>query len=70
MLKIESFLQFISNTEIIDGHGDSWDPYNHPIMDGEIPEEEFGVIIDTDGIARVQRMGFIGPSVRGFMTYE
>ena len=60
MLKFQSFLQFISNNEIIDGNGDSWNPYNHPIMDGEIPEEEFGVIIDTDGIARVQRMGFIG----------
>ena len=61
LLKISSryFLQFISDEEIIDEYGESWDPNEHPVMDAEILEPSYGVTIDIDGIARVQRLGQI-----------
>ena len=51
------FFQFISDDEIIDENGNEWDPYQHPMMDQEhLAYEAYGVTIDTEGVARVERL--------------
>ena len=55
--RIFLFFQFISDDEIIDENGNEWDPYKHPMMDQEhLAYEAYGVTIDTEGVARVERL--------------
>ena len=38
----------ISNDEVIDEYGNSWNPNEHPIQDKSIPYVSYGVAINTD----------------------
>ena len=47
----------IADDEAIDEFGNSWNPSDHPRRDEKIGRDPYGVAINTDGVAKVFRLG-------------
>ena len=53
---IHNFSKKIEEDKIIDEYGNLWDPHDHPRQNNAIPYKPYGVAINTERVAKVERL--------------